>query len=173
MPVGGVERDERVDERLAHAPATGVGEQRLGHALADHPAVEALGQVKGRSDHVRIRAGGDEARHGNGRAGQGAEQACLAHHVMRGRCERHARRAAQDPGRAAAADEEGLVGVAGADALDGERLARLQAHLRTLRVEPWLEPRRVAQQAGQIVRHAGRLARRALPVQDCCGNDAG
>jgi len=40
--------------------------------------------------------------------------------------------------------------VAGGDALDGERRARLE----TLRVEPRREPRRIAQHPAQILRHA-------------------
>jgi translation initiation factor IF-1 len=175
-PVERVQRGERFHERTSDRGAAAVAERR-GQRVADHPAVEPLGQVERRADDGRVEAGRDEARRRDARRAERTEEARFAAH--RARSARYARRAAEDPRMRPATDEERLVRVAGRDARDLERHAGREA----LAVEPCGEAVGIAQASRELVGHRGlvprggprgnvaRVSPASHPILDCSGFD--
>ena len=122
-PVDGVQRPERIDERLADAaPLLGVvetGRQRRGADLA----LQVLHDVEGHVHRLALARDAEHRGHRHVRARERLEDARLAQHVVGARRERARRRAAQYNGAPARRDGVGEVGVPVADALhhDGGR----------------------------------------------------
>ena len=94
-----------------------------------HLAVDALHHVERRAGDGVVVAGGEHARHAHAACLERAQQERLAQHVVRRRRQRRARRTAQHPFAAVAADHVGDVGVPVADRLGLQR-ARCRARAR-------------------------------------------
>ncbi len=95
--------------------------KRVRQLRADHVAFHALHQVKRRADHAGVIAKEQRPWHGHGSGCQRAHDPILALDIVRRRHQRTARGPPQYPVRGAAIDEEGLVRVPAANALDLQR----------------------------------------------------
>src|SRR5260221_8194965 len=95
--------------------------KRVRQLRADHVAFHALHQVERRANHAGVVAKEQRPRHGHGSRCQRAHDPILALNIVRGRHQRTAWRPPQHPVRGAAIDEEGLVRVPAANALDLQR----------------------------------------------------
>jgi hypothetical protein len=114
-----VQLDQSVDELVAQPGAVVLGED-LRKRRPDHDPEHPFHQIEGRADYRLVLAHEDRARTSCVRAPEGRQHPVFPADVVRGGQERPARRASQDPLAAPPAHEEGLVGVAGLMALDGD-----------------------------------------------------
>src|SRR5258708_166544 len=95
--------------------------KRVRQLRAYHVALHALHHVEWRADHASVIAQEQRPRHGHLCGCQRAQHPILALDIVRRRHQRTARRPPQRPARGATIDEEGLVRVPAAYALDLQR----------------------------------------------------
>ena len=103
-PVDGVDLHQRVDQLLADPRARRSSSSAGGTSAVMHVALHPLHHVERRADHGLVVARGEHARRAHVGVLHGGQQARLAQHVVGRRRQRRARRAAQHPRAAGAAD---------------------------------------------------------------------
>jgi hypothetical protein len=150
LRVDGVEARQRGDHARVVAVA-GVGIEARQGAVPVHGAVDRLHHVEGRTDHLRVLAQREGARHRKPLAVEGADHPELAVHGMGGGEERAERLSAQHVGLTRRVEPIGRVRLAAAELLHGERAGEAP----DVRVHPGGELRLVDPVARLDRLHAG------------------
>ncbi len=139
-PIDFLHRDEHVDHLLADLAALRGRLREMLVVGANDVAAHVLHQVERRADVRRIVARSVHARDRDGGRLQSLQHAIFAHHVVRGRQQRSARRASQRPRMAVEVNEVNLVGMAERDIFGAKcggvaELALLEEALEAVQVD--------------------------------------